>query len=362
MSLQDYFANPKHLAEKGELPLLSNLIERYHEERPFDGLDVVFGHVLVRNSLVMLEALVAGGANPIIAHIMPTPADEPVLAELTRANIPVLTPTEAVQHSDVYIDVNAALGRQQVPSFAAEVTRTGIHHYQDIDTTIISADNSKAKNIEGFFGTGDGFVRAWKLLRPDDSLEGKRLTQFGYGKIGRGLAFIARTASAQVSVVDTDVAKRQRATEDGFTAVDGTPNPDLQGILAQTDIVVLVTGIPAFLSEALPPDWMRANQPTLVNLGAEDEFGPAYADEEIMGGREIPLNFHNEWPTINKFIDPPLAAHIMALEAWATNPDAYGPGIHPLPEEMDNWLVNTWRQHWPDEDLTAIAQELGLEE
>jgi hypothetical protein len=29
---------------------------------------------------------------------------------------------------------------------------------------------------------------------------------------------------------------------------------------------------------------------------------------------------------------------------------------------MDEWVVRSWRSAWPEEDLTGIAGELGLEE
>ena len=32
--------------------------------------------------------------------------------------------------------------------------------------------------------------------------------------------------------------------------------------------------------------------------------------------------------------------------------------IHPLPEQMDAWLLREWRAAWPDEDLTGIEKEL----
>ena len=361
MAFQEYFAQPQHLLEKQNLPLLRKLITRYRHQKPISGITVVFGHLLVRNSLAMIEALVAGGAKPILAHILPTPVDNAVRAALARADIPVNSPTEAVRFSDIYIDVNAILGRVQAARFAAEVTRTGIHHYQKIPTTVISADDSLAKRIEGFFGTGDGFVRAWNKFCPVDPLGDKQLVQFGYGKIGRGIAFRARDAGARVSVVDTQAPKRQRAGEDGFAVVDGRPHEDLRETLARAEIIVLVTGIPGFLSEAVPAAWIRANQPVLVILGDEDEFGPAYHEQEILEGRNLPLNFHNDWPTLDPYIDPPLAAHLMALEAWHTNPGAYPPGIHPLPKEMDQWIVHSWRAHWPNEDVSTIAMELGLE-
>jgi adenosylhomocysteinase len=106
------------------------------------------------------------------------------------------------------------------------------------------------------------------------------------------------------------------------------------------------------------PAWLRASRPTLVNLGAEDEFGPAFGNEEILGGRSVPLNFHLEQPTLNRYVDPPLAAHLLALEA-ALSQDG-PPTVRPLPRAMDDWVLRTWRAAWPNEDLRGMGGQLGL--
>ncbi len=358
MSLETYFSQQAHLKEKRDLPLLVALIERYSREKPFQGLQIVFGHLLVRNSMVVAEALVAGGAELIISKGFPSPASPPIIAELAQHEISVLPIPEAIHKGDNFLDVDAILGRHKTPQRAAEATRTGVHHYRDIPCPVVSADDSRAKRIEGFFGTGEGFLQAWKLFFPGDHLLGKRLVQFGYGKIGRGLAHRTRAAGCAIFVVDNDLQARARARVDGFETHDGAPNEGLQRALAKADIVISVTGIPGIISRVLPAEWLRANQPVLVNQGAEDEFGPSFNDDEILGGRDVPLNFHLDQPTPNRYIDPSLAAHVLALEAVLQ--EDYPIGIHPLPQEMDEWLVSEWHRHWPEEDLTGIGEELGL--
>jgi adenosylhomocysteinase len=361
MSFDSFFSTPAQLAEKSELPLLSALIARYADERPFTGSRVAFGHILVRNSLVVAEALVRGGAELVLSDAHRSPASAPVEAELAAAGLRVLPVAAAAQAADLFVDVNAVLGRQRTPKAAAEVTRTGVVHYTGIDCAVVSADDCKAKRIEGFFGTGDGFVRAWEKLRPDESLQDKHVVQFGYGKIGRGVARRTRAAGMQVRVVDADPAARQRAEADGFETLEAQPDARLQAALAGAEIVISVTGVPGIQSRALPPAWLRANHPALVSLGAEDEFGDAFEDGEVLGGKGVPLNFHLAQPTLNRYVDAPLAAHVLALEAYVREPERYGVGIHPLPAEMDAWLLREWRKAWPDEDLDGIGEELGLE-
>ncbi|MDH5605550.1 MAG: hypothetical protein OEY93_01570 [Anaerolineae bacterium] len=358
MSYETFFNSKAHQAEIQDLPLLRMLAARYKEERPFSGVRVVVGHLLVRNTMAVIEALISGGADLVIAEGHRTPAADIVIDELAQVGIAVLPNAEAVLQGDIFLDVNAVLGRLKTPQAAAEVTRTGILHYQHIACPVVSADDCKAKKIEGFYGTGDGFLRAWRQLKPEIPLEGKRLVQFGYGKIGRGAAFRTRAAGLEVIVADVGESAQNRARQDGFRVVGGQPNPELEQALAQADIVIAVTSIPDILSRSIPAAWLRANNPALVNLGAQDEFGPNFADGEIVGGKAIPLNFHLANPTENRYVDAPLAAHVLALEALLKGD--YKSGVHPLPPEMDDWLLENWRAQWPQEDLTGIGEELGL--
>lgn len=359
--MQAYFDLDAHQRERAELPILGALIKRYQDEKPFAGLDVATSHVLVRNSLVTLEALYAGGAEPVLADAFPSPATEPVKEDLRAAGVPIYSVAEAAGMAEVYLDVNAVLGRQKAPRAVAEVTRTGIHHYQEIETVVISADDCRSKRIEGFFGTGESLLRAWAQFKPGESLAGKRAVQLGFGKIGRGVAFQLRGAGVNLLLVEAGVEALARAEDDGFDTLDAKDRAGLEKALKETEVLVSVTGIPGIISQQYPKEWIMANAPVLISLGAEDEFGPDYDEDEILGGQQLPLNFHLAQPTLNRYVDAPLAAHVLALEAWVREPEAYAPGIHPLPEAMDRWILETWRAHWPDEDLTGIGEELGLE-
>jgi adenosylhomocysteinase len=360
MSLELLFQSAAHRAERDEMPLVRHLIDRYSHEQPFAGTTIVTAHVLVRNALPVAEALWRGGARVVFAHAFPSRSAAPVIHELQRAGVEVLAPEQAVQAGDFFLDVNAVLGRLRLPRAAAEATRTGVQHYTGLLCPVVSADDSRAKRIEGFFGTGDGFLRAWRAFFPDRPGAGLRVIQFGYGKIGRGVAHRLRAADMIVTIVEASPLALARARQEGFPAVEAVPEEDLRAALAEADIVISVTGIPDQLSREIPEAWVRAARPVLVNMGAQDEFGPSFRDDEIAGGRLVPFNFHLDQPTRNRYVDPALAAHLMAMEAVVLRPESFPAGIHPLPSEMDEWLIRTWRSEWPEEDLTGIAEELGI--
>ncbi len=360
MSLSAYFDTPTHRRERAQLPLLEALTERYSNERPFAGAAVVFGHLLVRNAMVMVEALHRGGAQVTLANAHPSPGEASVRADLAAVDVAVYAVERAVERGDHFLDVGAVLGRARQPKGAAEVTRTGVIHYQRMAAPVVSADDSRAKHIEGFFGTGDGLRRAWGQLRPDDPLHAKHVVQFGFGKIGRGVAWRLREAGNEVIIFDPKESARRRARDDGFAALSAQESTsEARRELSAADVIVAVTGVPGAVGRTIPPEWL-GTEAVLVNLGAEDEFGPSVPDSRILGGRGVPPNFHLERPTLNRYIDPSLAAHLLALEALITADPPYPPGVHPLPTEMDEWVIRTWRARHTEEDLERIGPDLAL--
>ena len=77
----------------------------------------------------------------------------------------------------------------------------------------------------------ESFLRLTNL-----STNGKRVTVFGYGACGRGVAANFRNAHAIVSVVERDPVKRLQAMLDGFLV------PERDEALRTADVVVTVTG------------------------------------------------------------------------------------------------------------------------
>jgi adenosylhomocysteinase len=359
MELEKYFSGPAHQTEKETLKVIHKVIERFARERPLEGVRAVAGHLIARNSITMVEALWRGGAQVVLCNPYPSARSDSLFADLAENGFPVSPVDEAVRVSDFFMDNGGALVQRRTPRAAAEVTRTGELYYRDKPCPVISVDRSRVKHLEDFLGTGESLVRAWQQLRPDDPLGDKHLVQFGFGKVGRGVARHARLVGMRVTIVDVDPAARARAEEAGFTALDAEGGDELRSALAQADVVAGVTGIPGAVGRTVPPEWLRANRPALVNIGY-DEFGPSFDDAEIVGGSSVPINFHLARPTRNRYIDPALAAQVLAIEALVRHPDRYADGIHALPAEIDEWVLRTWRNAWPDEDLGGLAEELGI--
>ena len=64
----------------------------------------------------------------------------------------------------------------------------------------------------------------------------------------------------------------------------------------------------------------------------------------------------------NHKTDPIQTAEVLALEELLQNPGNYSNGLHPLPQTIDEWIMKKWISYWPEEDLSAIEEEIGLSE
>ena len=100
----------------------------------------------------------------------------------------------------------------------------------------------------------ESFLRLTNL-----STNGKRVTVFGYGACGRGVAANFRNAHAIVSVVERDPVKRLQAMLDGFLV------PERDDALRTADVVVTVTGAEGVVTAADAP-LLRPNA-ILANAG-----------------------------------------------------------------------------------------------
>ena len=359
MKLEQFFNSPAYQAEKErDLFIMQEIIERMADEKPLQGVSIVFGHLIVMNAMTIIEAFWRGGAQIYPCSLFHNASMDALCAELAAHGLPVLPIEEAAQKGDIFLDVAGALGQVRIPQAAVEVTRTGELFYQDINCPVISIDRARIKHFEDFMGTGESFQRGYRQLRPNDPLVGKQVVQFGYGKVGRGVAYHNRRARMDVTVVDISESAQQRAAAEGFKVLPAAPTGALQDALAQADIVLGVTGVPGAVGRIVPAAWQQAGNAVLTVMGY-DEFGPDIPESEILGGR-MPINFCLKRPTLNRYMDPTLTAQVLAIEELVKNPENYPSGIHPLPEAIDGWLLDKWRALWPAEDLTGIEAALGI--
>jgi adenosylhomocysteinase len=354
MKLEQFFETTAYVAEKeDDLHIMGQVIERFTAERPLEGARVVVGHLIVLNSITMIEALYRGGAQVALCSAFPTQSMDALSEELTRHGLPILPAEKAVLQGDIFMDTAGFLGSHGTPRAAVEVTRTGEYVYDQADFPVITIDQARIKLFEDFLGTGESFVRGWEMFRPQDPLPGKCAVQFGYGKVGSGVAYHLRKEGVQVVIADLSPEALQRAAQDGFEVLEAARTPEMQAALAVAEVVIGVTGIRSAVGETVPAEWLRANNPVLAAMGYH-EFGDEFTEEELLGGADVPVNFHLVQPTLNRYMDATLAAQVLAVEELVKHTGEYRHGLTPLPKEIDDWLWNSWIELWPEEDLSGV--------
>src|SRR4051812_20232555 len=124
---------------------------------------------------------------------------------------------------------------------------------------ILVINDSPIKQFaENRHAVGQSTVESY-LRITNRSTNGKRVTVFGYGACGRGVAAHFRNAFADVTVVEVDPVTRLEALLDGF------PVPDKADALERADVVITATGAREVVTEGDLP-FLRDGV-VLMNVG-----------------------------------------------------------------------------------------------
>ena len=303
-----------------DYPALAAQAQRWREERPFEGLRVLCGTPLFLNTLAQYAALLEGGADITVVYSDELGYDPAIPDFLAGIGIKLCHGAEEAASAgpfDAVLDCGALNRDIPVRLGYCELTRSGVHIYEadPPDKPVFAADSGRIKSIETVLGTGDGCLRGLRHIGVDPA--GKTVLLFGHGRVGRGIEYALTQAGATVRIVDPAQGRV-------FT-------PDL---LNSADIVISATGIRGALAPFA--QLLLDSGALLVNMGADDEFGPGIPPERAVNGKR-PVNFMLPEPTSTRYIDPTLALHNAGiLELMRGNG---GPGIVAPPAELEDFIL-----------------------
>lgn len=228
-----------------EMPVLSEIRERFTRERPLKGLRAAACLHVTTETASLMRTLQAGGADVVICASNPLSTQDDVAASLvTHFEIPVYA-IKGEDNKTYYEHIHAALDhkpqvtmddgadlvstlhkdRQEVLEDViggTEETTTGVIRLRAMAAEgalkypIIAVNDAMTKHFfDNRYGTGqstiDGIVRATNVL-----LAGKTFVVAGYGWCGRGLAMRARGLGANVIVTEVNPLAALEAVMDGF--------------------------------------------------------------------------------------------------------------------------------------------------
>jgi len=270
----DYDVKDLGLADEGRLriewaerdmPVLRIIRERFERDKPLAGIKAAAClHVTTETANLMIT-LKAGGAEVVLCASNPLSTQDDVASALVKHHeIPVFA-IKGEDNETYYSHINAVLDtdpevtlddgadlisilhrdRQEQAKkvwAGAEETTTGVIRLEAMAKAgvllypVIAVNNAMTKHLfDNRFGTGqstlDGILRATNIL-----LAGRKVSVFGYGMCGRGVASRARGMGALVNVVETDPLRALEAVMEGFS-VTGTMKA-----AESSDLFITVTG------------------------------------------------------------------------------------------------------------------------
>ena len=238
--------------------LLSSIGAEFTRTRPFDGLTIGTGIHLEPKTVALLLTLAEGGARVVsTGNLSSTQPD--TVAYLRARGIEVIgaATTDEAEHDGHLRRVLAARPQllldnggdlfvrylaEPYPGLlgGTEETTSGRMRLRplaaELGVPVLVINDSPIKQFaENRHAVGQSVLESY-LRITNQMTNGRRVTVFGYGACGKGVAANFRNAFASVAVVEIDPVARLEASLDGFAV------PGREEALRGADVVITVTG------------------------------------------------------------------------------------------------------------------------
>jgi len=267
LSKKEFDIKDINLAEQGrwriewalkEMPVMRSLMDRFHKERPLDGVKMSGCLHITTETANLARALQTAGADLVLTASNPLSTQDDTAAALVSVfEIPVYA-IKGEDNETYYQHLNAALDHRpnltmddgadlvsmlhkertgQIPEIigSTEETTTGIIRLRAMAADgalkfpVMAVNDANTKHLfDNRYGTGqstlDGMIRATNIL-----IAGKIFVVAGYGWCSRGIAMRARGMGANVIVTEVDPLKALEAVMDGFRVmpmIEAAPQAD----------------------------------------------------------------------------------------------------------------------------------------
>jgi adenosylhomocysteinase len=311
-----------------EYPALRRQIDDWQECKPLQDMHLLDGTPLFTNTLVKFLPLLAGGAELTVAVSDAIPYDAALLPLLAEWGVPVVKNAISGDY-DCILDCGGAHARLTPRLGVVELTRSGYYHYESSKLPVILVDDSRVKTIETCLGTGDGFMRGMEALGYND-WKGRNVVIFGYGKVGRGVAYYCHEKGAIVTAVD----RTEVVVPEYVTLIDKNDCGKIQTVVKEAWCVVTATGIREALRGNGAAEVLRNGTQLVAAIGIEDEWGDELPMERRLCNGQ-PVNFLLDEPTRLRYIDATMAlSNAAVLELKNGNVTA---GVHRISPSVENY-------------------------
>lgn len=251
--MEKFKVKDETLAEKGQLqiewasqhmPVLNSIKRRFSEEKPLKGIVIGACLHVTKETAVLVETLMEGGAKVALCGSNPLSTQDDVAAALAKKGVNVYAwrgqstdeyywcIERVIDHKPIVTlddgaDLVSTLHGKRTEALSnvkggTEETTTGVLRLRsmeragDLKYPIIAVNDAYTKYLfDNRYGTGqstiDGILRATNIL-----IAGKNFVVCGYGWCGRGTAMRARGMGANVIVTEVNPLRALEAVMDGF--------------------------------------------------------------------------------------------------------------------------------------------------
>lgn len=293
--------------EVREYPSLKAQEARFRMANQFDGKVILDCTPVFWNTLLKYVPLIAGGAKLVVSVSQKVPYDSEVVDFIESIGIQVLWESSSAQDQfDVILDCDGSRAELMPRVGVCELTRSGIYHYAKHPFPVVLIDDSRIKEIETSLGTGDGFMRAMARFGYGDWV-GRKVVIFGFGKVGRGVAYRCIKESALVTVIDRTDINLPSGLFPTVNLVDWQSVEAVRAVVSSADVLVTATGVRGVMCRYGLKDIIEARKELKVAaIGIEDEWTGDLDTTRIVNNG-IAVNFSLDEPTLLRYIDPSMA-------------------------------------------------------
>jgi adenosylhomocysteinase len=363
------------------MPILEALTEEFSAEEPLEGQVVGMAMHVEAKTANLVELLAEGGAEVAITGCNPLSTHDDVSAALDSHPRITSYAERGVDDEAYYADIEAVIGHE--PSITVddgmdmvaaiheshpdlidtivggcEETTTGVHRLRAMDADgelhypVFAVNDTPMKTLfDNVHGTGESAL-ATIAMTTNLSWAGKTVVVAGYGYCGKGVA--KKAAGQNANVVVTEVEPR-RALEAHMEGYDVMPMREAAEV---GDVFVTTTGNRDVITrehfERMGDGVLLANAGHFdveVNLDhlsdmAVDQYEARDGVEayELADGRR--LNVLAEGRLVNlaapialghpvEVMDQSFGVQAVCVRELVENADAYDPGVHDVPDELD---------------------------
>jgi adenosylhomocysteinase len=255
-SMGNFKVKDESLASKGALqiewaskhmPVLNQIKKRFSEEKPLKNVTVGACLHVTKETAVLIDALLVGGAEIALCGSNPLSTQDDVAAALAEKGVHVFA-WRGQTTEEYYCCIERVIDRKPMVTLddgadlvstlhskrtevlpnvkgGTEETTTGVLRLRAMEKTgalkyaIIAVNDAYTKYLfDNRYGTGqstiDGILRATNIL-----LAGKNFVVCGYGWCGRGVAMRAKGMGAHVIITEVNPLRALEAVMDGYQVI-----------------------------------------------------------------------------------------------------------------------------------------------